>query len=325
MLKFIVLLIIITSNLSLSAQNIKTTYHLKDGSIVSELKDSYYYRNIAKSYTVNNIDINAIEEYYTENNTPKRIGLTTSEFPPFKFFKIKQEFYAEGTIKSQEKFHISGKMIDTAYYWYPDNKIKLITYIAPKDINISKIKYLAYLDSQQNMVIQNGSGYVRNDLSGISSESTEIDYEEGNVINHEKNGLWKGKLYGEYEFEEIYENGNLVKGKTINSTGKTTTYTGQSLNEQASYKGGFNSLISYIENNYQIPLQAKQAGIKGTLNLYFVVDKDGNISDISVIKDLGYGTKDAAIEVVKKLQKFEPAKYKGIPQKSIFSLPININ
>lgn len=307
-----------------SAQDVKTTYHDVDNTILETALNSKFYRNIYLDTILNNTSIYRLEEYYS-NNKPKQLAYTTNDIYPFKYFLEKQEYYEEGTIKSFEKYHISGEQIDTAWYFYPNNKLMLVTYLDPRIPKSERYKqYLAYFDTLQHSILKNGSGYIKFDLSGLSDDNEMVDYEEGNLLNFKKNGLWKGRIEKDYTFEEIYKDGLLVKGKTTSSDGDVYTY--NSFNENNRPIKNIESLMRNAMNKSNFPRKAINAGVNGTISTSFNIEKDGSITNIRVLSDLGYGTKEYAINVLEKLdKKIIPRTNRGIPTQISFLLPIFVD
>ena len=100
-----------------------------------------------------------------------------------------------------------------------------------------------------------------------------------------------------------------------------TVYNSAGLEIKPEYKGGFNKFYEYIAKNYRTP---DVPGLKGKLLVSFVVEKDGSITDIKVLKDIGYGTCEEAIRILKKCPNWKPAQQKGKKVRCTFMLPINI-
>lgn len=100
-----------------------------------------------------------------------------------------------------------------------------------------------------------------------------------------------------------------------------TVYNSVGLEIKPEFKGGLNKFYEYIAKNYRTP---DVPGIKGQLMVSFVVEKDGSIDDIKVLKDLGYGTGEEAIRILKKCPKWTPAEQKGKKVRCTFMLPIRI-
>lgn len=70
------------------------------------------------------------------------------------------------------------------------------------------------------------------------------------------------------------------------------------------------------------PEIAKESNIQGRVTVKFVVNEEGNVSDIIVVKGIGGGCDEEAVRVVKKMPKWKPGKQNGRPVKVYFSLPI---
>jgi protein TonB len=67
---------------------------------------------------------------------------------------------------------------------------------------------------------------------------------------------------------------------------------------------------------------ARENGIEGRVVLQFVVDKDGKISNIEIVKKLGWGLEEEATRVVKTMPAWKPAKQNGKPVVLRMILPI---
>ncbi|MDW3651499.1 MAG: TonB family protein [Bacteroidia bacterium] len=77
------------------------------------------------------------------------------------------------------------------------------------------------------------------------------------------------------------------------------------------FPGGKNGLKRYFRKNYTYPQAARESGIEGTVFIRFVVKEDGSISDIAVLKGLGFGCDDEAIRLVRKMPKWIPGEHDG--------------
>lgn len=79
--------------------------------------------------------------------------------------------------------------------------------------------------------------------------------------------------------------------------------------------------LAKLYNQIQYPDLAKKAGITGKVYVMAFIDETGSVNDVQVIKGIGGGCDEAAVEVIKKT-KFVPGKNKGQPIKVKMSLPI---
>lgn len=87
------------------------------------------------------------------------------------------------------------------------------------------------------------------------------------------------------------------------------------------FPGGINKFYKFVGDNYQTP---EEDGLKGKVYVTFVVEKDGSLTDIKVIRDIGYGTGKEAIRVLKKSPRWTPGVQNGKPVRVLYSLPITI-
>jgi len=96
------------------------------------------------------------------------------------------------------------------------------------------------------------------------------------------------------------------------------------LDVKPEYPGGVQALRKYIAANFRVP--EVEEDIVARIHLSFVVETDGTLSGIKVIKDPGYGMAEEAIRVLKACpQKWTPGMQNGKPVKASYVLPISIN
>jgi len=89
------------------------------------------------------------------------------------------------------------------------------------------------------------------------------------------------------------------------------------------FPGGESELYKFLEQNIKYPPMARESGVTGRVFIKFVVNKDGKISDITLLRGIGAGCDEEAIRVVKKMPTWKPGKQNGMPVPVWFTLPIN--
>jgi protein TonB len=95
--------------------------------------------------------------------------------------------------------------------------------------------------------------------------------------------------------------------------------------EQAEFPGGIAAMQKYIASNIQYPSMARDAGIGGKCFLKFVVNENGEISNVEILKGVP-GCPDCdkeAVRVVRSMPKWKPAKMTGRSVKCYFNLPVS--
>src|SRR6218665_676726 len=87
----------------------------------------------------------------------------------------------------------------------------------------------------------------------------------------------------------------------------------------------FKGMAKFIADNLNYPPVAVENGTTGTVFLSFVVEKDGSVNDVKVLKGLPDGCAEEAMRVVKMMPKWKPGQNHGEPVRVQFNLPIKFN
>jgi protein TonB len=88
------------------------------------------------------------------------------------------------------------------------------------------------------------------------------------------------------------------------------------------YPGGIMEFNKFIDKNFSAP---EKEGLNEKVVVAFIIEMDGNISNISVVQDIGYGSREEAVRVVKESKKWIPAQKEGKPVRVVFRFPITIS
>ncbi len=92
---------------------------------------------------------------------------------------------------------------------------------------------------------------------------------------------------------------------------------------QPTFMGGDQAMfLKYIGDRIKYPDLARRIGKEGKVFVQFVVDKDGSMTDIQVIKGIGAGCDEEVLRVMKDAPKWEPGKQRGIPVKVRMIVPV---
>jgi len=95
--------------------------------------------------------------------------------------------------------------------------------------------------------------------------------------------------------------------------------------EQAAFPGGDNAWSKYLRKHLKYPRSAMRMGIEGRIILSFVVDLQGNISDIKVVRGIGGGCDEEAKRVLSNSPRWSPGKQRGRAVKSRMSIQFRFN
>lgn len=81
-------------------------------------------------------------------------------------------------------------------------------------------------------------------------------------------------------------------------------------------------LLQYLAKHIRYPTAALRAGIEGTVVLRFIINTDGSIDSVELMRDIGGGCGQEALRVVSNMPKWTPGKQQGHPVRVMLSLPV---
>lgn len=88
------------------------------------------------------------------------------------------------------------------------------------------------------------------------------------------------------------------------------------------FKGGLEALNAYVIGELKYPSQARKMGIEGRVDVQFIVEKDGSVSDVKAVKGIGAGCDTEAVRVIQNAPPFQPGTQQGKPVRVQMILPI---
>jgi TonB family protein len=88
------------------------------------------------------------------------------------------------------------------------------------------------------------------------------------------------------------------------------------------YPGGVNEMMKFLAENIKYPTVAKENGVSGKVYVSFIVEKDGLISDITILRGIGAGCDEEAIRVIKMMPKWKPGTQRGQAVRVQYNVPI---
>lgn len=111
---------------------------------------------------------------------------------------------------------------------------------------------------------------------------------------------------------------------TTDGEDDNTVHADVALDEAPMFPGGLEKFYKKVGDAFNVP----EIGTSTTIKVFvsFVVEKDGSMSNIKVVRDPGYGAGKEAIRVLKSIKThWKPGKLRGKPVRTAYNLPITIN
>jgi TonB family protein len=116
---------------------------------------------------------------------------------------------------------------------------------------------------------------------------------------------------------------NDEASQVANAAGDDNYFT--MVDEHPEFPGGFNSMMQFIRQNLRYPLSARQQGIEGTVYVAFIVEKDGRVSNVSIVRGISADADAEAARVVQQSPPWVPGKLNHQPVRVKFVLPIKFS
>ena len=88
-----------------------------------------------------------------------------------------------------------------------------------------------------------------------------------------------------------------------------------------SFPGG--DPVRWINKNVKYPVIAQENGIQGKVFVQFVIEKDGSITNVKVLRGVDASLDKEAVRVVQSMPKWKPGKQRGKPVRVSYNVPIN--
>jgi len=88
------------------------------------------------------------------------------------------------------------------------------------------------------------------------------------------------------------------------------------------FPGGQQAMLEFIARNIKYPPLARESGIQGRVFVNFVVEPDGSVSNVKVIRGIGGGCDEEAVRVIQSMPKWTPGRQRGKAVRVSFNLPV---
>ncbi|MBR3726925.1 MAG: energy transducer TonB [Prevotella sp.] len=93
--------------------------------------------------------------------------------------------------------------------------------------------------------------------------------------------------------------------------------------QMPSFPGGDKALMDFLSNNVKYPVVAQENGVQGRVVISFVVEKDGSITDVRVVRSVDPSLDKEAARVVKSMPRWIPGKQNGAAVRVKYNVPVS--
>lgn len=244
------------------------------------------------------------------NGKPKMAGWTTARnaYVELALQDTCTEFYENGNIKSQ-KLYDHSNVIGDEYNYFPNGRLyNVITHTRNGTL------YNVCHDTSGNYTANNGNGkWITYD------KNFKAVLEEGAIAAGDKDGEWKFNDKGQIK-TAVFKSGQFVSGdpefSDVNRIYSNT-------DEPAQFNGGINGFYTFIAHYMRYPAKARERDIQGKVILQFIVEKDGSLTNFKTLSSPDESLTTEAMRVMKTCPNFLPAKVRGVPVRSLYTMPLS--
>jgi TonB family protein len=239
------------------------------------------------------------------------IGKTTNHSPYLKLQGANIEFFPNGKKRAIRNFIDDAPGGDVTEY-YPNGRI----YIIGMYNNFHKMYITECRDSTGKVLAENGNGYcLRYD------EDFKRVFAEGNITNSIEEGDWHGQLNDSIKYVCTYENGVIKKGISYNNRGKE--YPFSQMEVEPVFKGGIEAFYKFLRQNVHYPTVAKLNNLQGKVFISFVIERDGSLTNIRIVRSIRSGCDEEAARAIKLSPPWISGTQYGVPVRVQYTTPIS--
>ncbi|MCI5875467.1 MAG: TonB family protein [Prevotella sp.] len=122
-------------------------------------------------------------------------------------------------------------------------------------------------------------------------------------------------------------NGEILKAKEIIAQPEPPKHVEEDkvfdiVEQQPLFPGGQSALMQFLHDNIKYPVVAQENGVQGRVTVQFVVEKDGSITDVHVLRGVDPSLDKEAVRVVKSMPRWTPGKQNGTTVRVNYRLPV---
>ena len=146
-------------------------------------------------------------------------------------------------------------------------------------------------------------------VTQIQIVEDDVEVEDEIDINAEVD---QDEVIEEYEFVPEIEEEEIVEAEIF-----------KVVEEMPEFPGGAAKMMEYIQKNIKYPMMARESDIQGRVFVNFVVEPDGSITNVTVMRGIGGGCDEEALRVVQSMPNWKPGKQRGKAVSCKYTVPVS--
>ena len=193
--------------------------------------------------------------------------------------------------------------------YYPNGQL----YISEELDQNNRLLLMECHDSTGVVLAKNGNG------KWITFDERFKEIESGPVINGLEDGEWHGTLNDTAKYVCSYTAGNLISG--VNYYREKKVYT--AVDVAPDFKGGIAAFYNFLGRAIYYPAVDREHHITGKVFVTFVVERDGLLTDVKIVKGVSKTLDEETLRVIKLSPKWIPGSQHGVAVRVKYTVPVN--
>lgn len=124
---------------------------------------------------------------------------------------------------------------------------------------------------------------------------------------------------------DIQETSPAIIGNPASAAENMELHTLDGIENYPEFPGGHSAFIKFLSRNLKYPGIAVEKGIEGKVLISFIIEKNGRLSNIKILRGIGYGCDEEAIRVLEKSPEWKPGIQNKQKVRVAYTLPINFS
>ncbi|HTK18090.1 MAG TPA: TonB family protein [Mucilaginibacter sp.] len=284
---------------------------INGGETMAKSKDlADYYRVVSPPDTTVDKNLAIVTDYY-RNGNPKMIGNAIIIDHQLLLTGSSIEYYENGKRKLIKKY-TDGIQTGEFSQYYPNGQLYITAEYNPKGRKIIQ----EVRDSTGKIIASNGTGH----MIMYTSDFKRI-IEEGPIDKGLEDGEWHGISDDSVKSTLNYKDGIFQNGKTFDKNG--SDYPTSLTLKYPVFGRGIDDFYRFLAKTITYPEVAKRANIQGKVFVTFIVERDGELTDVHIVRGVGSGLDEEAVRAIKLSSKWNPGTQGGIPIRMQYTMPIS--
>jgi TonB family protein len=190
---------------------------------------------------------------------------------------------------------------------------------------------LEAIESYESAIVADETGAVAEKDDDVAEEDVQMEVPViGGIAVEEERGNVEKKHDGNVKrtgsSDQVYSKSAVSKGRTgVTAHEPDSTELFVVVEKMPEFPGGEEALNRYLNDSIHYPEPAIENNIQGTVYIRFIVEKDGSITDITVLRGIGGGCDEEAVRVIKSMPNWIPGKQRGKPVRVAFTIPVKFD